>query len=106
MLRICILSCFSLIILAGFTGCKKDINYTTKAVINGYDYRMCACCGGLMISLNDNPNPAISYDISNSAESLGINSSTTFPVYMKVNYRFDTVTCGPPRVLLLSYQRL
>jgi hypothetical protein len=42
-----------------FFSCKEDIpaHDWNDAIITGYDQRLCGFCGGLMVTLSDNPNP-------------------------------------------------
>jgi len=44
------------------SGCKKSespATYMNNAIITGYDLRLCACCGGLLINFN---NDTINYN--------------------------------------------
>jgi hypothetical protein len=45
---------FVIVLLIGLTNCSKvNDNYMSKGVITGQDYRMCACCGGWIINIED-----------------------------------------------------
>ena len=80
-----ILLVLTILLLAG--GCKEDTFYS-NAVITGYDGRMCACCGGLMINFSNQTKPYAGdfYLIENSADQLGIPNNATFPIYAEVTY--------------------
>jgi hypothetical protein len=38
-----------------FSSCKKECNTKINAVITGFDKRLCACCGGLVINFRETP---------------------------------------------------
>ena len=60
-----------------------------SAVITGWDLRMCASCGGLMINFTDSTRPyaGVYYDLTNTAQSLGLSDTVSvFPIYMRVNW--------------------
>ena len=78
-------------------GCKKSADtHATDAVITGYDYRKCSCCGGLMISFSNDPQPYHNsfYLIRHLPDNAGIGEQTTFPVYAKVIWQPVTGGCG------------
>lgn len=81
----------TLLAMSAASGCRKANTYMTNAEVTGYDNRMCACCGGIWIKL-DNDNST--YDLSNTAASMGITDSTTFPLLLRVNWVHDTLYCG------------
>lgn len=60
-----------------------------KAILTGFDQRMCACCGGLMITFGTDPTPYRDtfYLIDNAPAALGITDSATFPIYVKVRWQ-------------------
>ena len=80
-----------------------------NAVITGYDLRMCACCSGLLINFN---NDSLSfhgpyYDLDNTPASMGIDSNTTFPLYLKCDWKADTAYCGgTSHILITRFQRI
>jgi hypothetical protein len=93
-----------------FSGCKKSdrpqSTYTNNAIITGYDLRACACCGGLLINFDSvaHSYQGPFYDCDNEPASLGIDSTTVFPVYLKVNWHFDSSVCGGnSHILVTSY---
>ena len=81
----------TLLVISATTGCRKANTYMTNAEVTGYDLRMCACCGGLWIRLDNDSAP---YDLSNTPASIGITDSTTFPLLLRVNWVPDTLHCG------------
>ena len=91
----------SIVLITGLS-CRKsgkgDNGNADHAVITGYDMRMCACCGGLMINFEGKTEPAFStefYQIKNMPESVGITSTTTFPVFVDVTWVLEAAPgCG------------
>src|SRR5260221_12831874 len=77
---------FALILMAT-AHCKYD-SLPVFGIITGYDARLCACCGGLMINFN-NQTQSYSGDfylIDNAPSDLGIQNNATFPIYAEVKY--------------------
>jgi len=78
-------------------GCKKSSDTRmTDAVITGYDYRKCSCCGGLMINFNNDPQPYHSsfYQVRQLPANAGISEQTTFPLYVRVVWQPAEGGCG------------
>ncbi len=69
---------------------------TTDAVITGYDFRACACCGGLLINFENNPEKYSGkyYLIDEMPANSGIGENSKFPLYVKVRYTIDKEKCG------------
>lgn len=86
------------------SGCKKES--MTSAIITGFDSRMCACCGGLMITFTSNPDPYQGefFLVTNDAAELEIAMTTSFPVYMQVEYEFKNI-CSK-EVMIKKYKKL
>ena len=89
----------AIIISLAFNSCKKD-TYMTDAVITGWDYRLCVCCGGLFIELND----GMKYQIDNVAD-LGINNNDTFPILVKVDW-VKLLKCNGNYISITRFKRL
>ncbi|MFI5221343.1 MAG: hypothetical protein ACHQK8_03380 [Bacteroidia bacterium] len=85
--------------------CGKPANTLTDAIITGNDLRMCACCGGLMITFSNDPKTysATFYDIDKLPANSGITESSPFPIYVKVKYETST-GCGN-KVNILQLER-
>lgn len=78
-------------------GCKKSSDTRmTDAVITGYDYRKCACCGGLMINFNNDPEPYSGsfYQVHDLPANAGISEQTSFPLYVRVTWQPVEGGCG------------
>lgn len=91
-----------------FGSCKKR-RYNPvlrEAVITGYDYRKCLCCGGLMINFSNDPVPynAPFRLISNPPSYFGFTDSTKFPVYIKVFTAEDQTRCPGSYVIVRSFE--
>jgi hypothetical protein len=94
---------YSLLIAALLTtvGCRKaERSFMNDGIITGADLRMCACCGGLMITFTDNPQPygAAFRQIENGQE-LGITEKDKFPIYVKVDWRTDDANACKPIII-------
>jgi len=86
---------FTIILLATFlvinNSCKKGRLDGYNAIITGFDLRMCACCGGLMINF-DGETKAYNGDFKliDNAVDLGISENDKFPVFARVEWTPDT----------------
>ena len=64
------------------------------AIITGYDAKMCACCGGLMINFNGETQPYKGdFKLIDNSADFDIKSYNTFPVYVKVNCTSEPNKC-------------
>ena len=72
--------------------CKKtnggNSSSLKDAVITGIDQRACPCCGGLMINFRGETKSYTGqfYLIENDLAGYDINSTTPFPIFVKVEY--------------------
>ncbi|MDO7887550.1 hypothetical protein [Hymenobacter cheonanensis] len=93
-----------LLLLAG--SCKKTDELAANAIITGYDPRMCACCGGLMITFTGKPQPfAGEFKLIDNSAGLGISSTEKFPLYVQVDYITLANTCGGQHIKITSLKR-
>ena len=69
-------------------------------IITGSDRGACICCGGLMITFTQNPEPyaAEFRRIENAAE-LRITDKDKFPIYVKVDWRIDSASACKPIII-------
>lgn len=68
-----------------------------EGVITGFDPRDCACCGGLLINLNSSSTEMFSdstYQVDHVPANFPVNSSTVFPVYIRLDYERTDALCG------------
>ncbi len=77
------------------TDCRKTETFD-DAVITGYDARDCVCCGGLMINFNNDPIPYSGefYIINELPDKPEINSSSKFPLYVRITWKLNNKVCG------------
>ena len=97
----------SLLLILAVSSCKKSGNqasYMNNAVITGYDLRLCACCGGLLINFSNDTIPyhGTFYDCDNTPAYLGIDSTTVFPVRLKADWKIDSAVCGGNDHILIT----
>jgi hypothetical protein len=57
----------------------------------GYDLRLCACCGGLLISLDSTNNDVYQWYQKNG--DFGVTYLDTFPMQVKIRYHHVSNTC-------------
>lgn len=76
--------------------CNKEKAFMNNGVITGFDSRTCPCCGGLMINFIGETQSYKEpfYLITNNPSELGINNSSTFPIYIKVDWTQEGVGCA------------
>lgn len=93
-------SIFSFLAIAIFSltlsTCKKECDCgMTNAEIIGYDYRLCACCGGweLVIENVTPPDNNQFFLIGEMPSSYEIGDNPQFPVLVKIDYSIDTAFC-------------
>jgi hypothetical protein len=93
------------LLLLLLSSCSKE-KYMANAIITGYDMRMCACCGGLMLTFSNDPTPLQSdfFLVVNEDVSLDINANTQFPVYIKLDY--ELVNLCAQEVKILRFKKL
>ncbi len=75
---------------------KPKPTNSTNAIITGYDYRKCSCCGGMMITFSEDPVPysATFVKVSELPANTGIGENSEFPIYVKVQYTKVSDDCG------------
>ncbi|HAS41795.1 MAG TPA: hypothetical protein DCS93_15050 [Microscillaceae bacterium] len=67
------------------------------AIITGFDARRCLCCGGFMVTFNDNPTPYeadyYQWRIPHNGPNFGVSHSSSFPLKVKINYQLKASDC-------------
>ncbi len=89
-------------ILLGLVGCQSQelpaAEYEgTNAVILGRDLRLCACCGGYLVSFVEDSTAltADTYQWYQSNGDFGISDTLPFPLPVTITYALDsTLPCG------------
>ena len=74
-----------------FISCSKDDDDYTFATLEGYDLRKCACCGGVLVSIDSKPDEV--YQWNQKTGDLGIKYEDKFPMKVKIKYHFLAQTC-------------
>ena len=82
-------------ILIGFMGCKKPTtsDFQSNGIITGVDTKMCACCGGWYIQIDN-----VTYEF----ETLPVGSNidlqnATFPIMVKLDWQLSTKSACPDK---------
>jgi hypothetical protein len=66
-----------------------------NAEIVGVDFRTCACCGGLEITIDNAPNPNGNdfFLIDEMPSNFKVPENAHFPIPVKIDWRKDSVKC-------------
>lgn len=85
------LSLLTLLLLS----CKKEETYMSNANIIGLDARMCACCGGTEIVIDDvaNPNGNSYFLIGQLPAGFNLGNNPKFPIAVKIDFKIDSTHC-------------
>lgn len=79
------------VLLCSIPACKKGTESLTNAIITGSDARMCACCGGFMITFNGETKPYTGdFKLIDNGAEVGLKETDSFPLYVKVAWRENT----------------
>ena len=84
----------AILILINFS-CKKIPHYQSNGEIIGYDARMCVCCGGTEITINNvqNPNGNDFFLIASKPSDFIIGSDENFPIAVTLDWKIDSAHC-------------
>ena len=76
--------------------CKKDEQYMSDAEIIGWDVKMCPCCGGLEITIDNVSNPIGNtyYLVNQLPANFSIGDNPKFPIAVKIDWKIDSIHCG------------
>lgn len=90
------LQTFGILLLAMllFAACQKEdfSKQWQSAIITSYDVALCACCGGTMITLSEDPDPRAEdfYRWEQQEDIYDFLKGKEYPIYVKM--KFDTIT--------------
>lgn len=88
------------------TGCKKDDTYMNNAVIIGEDMRLCVCCGGLVIKIENVQNPAIGFFLAGQLPpGFNLGDNPKYPIPVKIDWKIDSVRCYGNYILISRIAR-
>ncbi len=74
------------LLISGFCACTRGEDDYTFATIKGYDLRLCACCGGMLVSIDNKPDDV--YQWYQKAGNLNVTEKDKFPLKVKIKYHF------------------
>ena len=102
-----LLSLFTFIVLT-MLSCKKEETYMSNANIIGLDARMCACCGGTEIVIDNvaNPNGSSYFLIGQLPADFSLGSNPKFPIAVKIDFKIDSTHCFGNFVNIARISRL
>jgi len=77
------------------SSCKKEEHYMSNAVIIGLDYKMCPCCGGMEITIDNvtNPNGNTYFLVGQLPSNFSLGDNPKFPITVKIDWKIDTAHC-------------
>ena len=84
------------ITLLTFSGCKREVEFNSVGIITGPDNRMCPCCGGWFIEIEENTYRF--YDIPD-VNDIDL-ANATFPISVKLNYSVEGCGCLGDEVVI------
>jgi hypothetical protein len=66
-----------------------------NAEIVGLDYRLCPCCGGIEITIDNvqNPNGNSYFLVGSYPPNFVLGDNPTFPISVKIDWKVDTIHC-------------
>jgi hypothetical protein len=80
--------------------CRKgnSDDYKSNGIITGGDFRMCACCGGWFIQIDNTI-----YEFDKLPDNSKINLDTeSFPVYVKLDWQLSDLTGCPDKKITIQ----
>ena len=85
-----------LFLVIAFYSCSDDSEDVVSAQVTGIDFRRCACCGGTMITLEEDAAPYAEpfYQWYNTTEEFDIDVNTVFPIAVDIKFRVDPDQCS------------
>ena len=89
-----LLSSFIFIVLT-MPSCKKEETYMSNVNIVGLDARMCACCGGTEIVIDNvaNTNGNSYFLIGQLPAGFNLGNNPKFPIAVKIDFKIDSTHC-------------
>ncbi len=83
------------ILLLVIFSCRKTPHYMSNGEIIGYDYRMCVCCGGTEITIDNvqNPNGNSFFLIGSKPSGFIIGNDEKFPIPVTLDWKTDSAHC-------------
>ncbi|MEO6221500.1 MAG: hypothetical protein ABIO81_13790 [Ginsengibacter sp.] len=90
-----ILVAISAIIALANISCKKEKPYMNNAEIIGADLRLCPCCGGHKITIDNvlNPNNFSYFLVAQLPAGFDLGDNPKYPIVVKIDWDIDTLHC-------------
>lgn len=98
-----------------FSACKKNADVPppadslyseNEAVITGYDFSECVCCGGYIISIVNNPPYGQDFLATDLPANMQLQPNFIYPVYVKMKWQVaDSPDCGSRYIKVISMQK-
>jgi hypothetical protein len=81
------------ILIIGFVGCQKPTSsdFQSTGIITGVDAKMCACCGGYYIQID---NKTYEFETLPSGSNIDLQNAT-FPIMVKLDWQLSTKPACP-----------
>jgi hypothetical protein len=103
---------FTLVIVIGFLSyssysCKKDEKASSNAQILGFDQRLCPCCGGWIISIDNTltPNGDSTFLAEDFPTGFEVGDTPVFPIPVMIEWKIDTARCNGTFVNISKIER-
>jgi len=96
------------------SACKKDADVPppsdslyseNEAVITGYDFSECACCGGYIISIVNNPPYGKDFLTLELPDNMQMQPNSVYPIYVKMKWAIDTGACNERYIHIISMEK-
>lgn len=86
---------FGVLLIIGFVSCQKPntSDFQSTGIITGVDMKMCACCGGYYIQIDN-----VTYEFETLPASSTIDlQKETFPIMVKLDWQLSTKSACPDK---------
>ena len=88
---------FAILTVMAFTilSCKKDEPYMSNAKIIGFDLKLCPCCGGHEVTIDNfsNPNGYPYFLAEQLPAGFNLGDNPKFPIAVKIDWKTNTAQC-------------
>jgi len=82
--------------------CKKTL--TSNAKLIGYDYRECACCGGIEVTIDSITNKPF-YLIEELPTNFNLGTNPKFPIPIILDWKIDSTHCNGNFIKVISIKK-
>jgi len=87
--------------------CRKDNPYMSNAEITGWDLRLCVCCGGITVTIDNVPNPnGYAFFLTGDLPAgFSLGDHPQFPIAVKIDWAIDTAHCSGKYIIISRIKR-